>query len=232
MGRTPHADPSRPSPPPCPRGQEVEVRLGHQLRGQGVLDEPRLAAGRQPRGVAVQAADAELGQLVADVVELAVELRRRPAEPGRDRAGGRGGPRRRGPGGAGPVRRAPPGAGAGRGSARRVRPSPSRRAASAAVRARRATRSRTSSSYVVGPAVNQTTVRGKTTGSRPPGESQACSPPNSSATVALSRVPTFESHHSPPRSEISRKCRCRKGLSSIETSASRPMTSGTPGRAG
>ena len=46
--------------------------------------------------------------------------------------------------------------------------------------------------------------------------------PPESVTVAARRVPTFESSHSPCTFSMVRKCRCRKRLSSIARSPSRP----------
>ena len=49
----------------------------------------------------------------------------------------------------------------------------------------------------------------KTSGSRAPGDSHACMPPDPSATVAESRLPTLVSHQIPSYLAICRKRRCR-----------------------
>ena len=61
--------------------EEGEVALGDHPGRQGVLDEAGLAAARQLAGAAVQPARAGIRELLADVVELAVELGDGPAEP-------------------------------------------------------------------------------------------------------------------------------------------------------
>ena len=55
----------------------------------------------------------------------------------------------------------------------------------------------TANSYVVGPAVKMTLVWLKTSGIRAPGESHACIPPEASAMVAESMLPTLLSHQMP-----------------------------------
>ena len=70
-------------------GSRDELGAGDEAGLDGVLDEPAPAVGGQLVDRAAQAADAELGEAVAEVVELAVELRDRPAEPAGDGPVGR-----------------------------------------------------------------------------------------------------------------------------------------------
>src|SRR5690606_13970886 len=58
-----------------------EVFLGDYAAGQAVLDEAGAAVGGDVTGPAVQAPDTGLGELLADLVELLVELALRPADP-------------------------------------------------------------------------------------------------------------------------------------------------------
>ena len=72
-----------------------QVARRHQTGRQRVFDEPGLAVARQPADPAVQSPGACVGQLLADVVQLAVEPGDGPADPrgggrrGRDLAGAR-----------------------------------------------------------------------------------------------------------------------------------------------